>query len=300
MAAFKTLGLVIIFIVLVVIYASFYTVNEGQRALVLRLGAIVTNAQGQAKVIQPGLHFKTPFLNQVRTFDVRLQTLDVKASRFLTEQQRYVIVDYYAKWKVDNLSRFYTRTGGSIMQTNTLLEQKINDALRSAFGKRTISEVITGERLNVMALIKKEAAQSSQDLGIKVVDVRIKQIDLPDEVTDTVYTRMSTSRERIAAKHRADGKEQAEKIRAKADAEVAVIIATARKEAADIRAEGLSQAALTYATAYRKDPRFYSFYRSLMAYQQVFNNKHDMIVLRPDSQFFKYFNSMVDSSTATR
>ena len=288
----KTSLLVIVIIALFVGYSSLFTVQAGQKALVLRLGKMVANpTTKKPQVYEPGLHFKTPFINSVRKFDTRLQTLTVQSSRIMTEEQKNVLVDYYVKWRINNLPLYYTRTGGSVTHTQNLLEQQVNDALRAAFGKRTITEVVSGERTNIMQILQDKANVTAKGLGIKVVDVRIKSIDLPKEVSDSVFKRMSAKREQVATEHRADGKAQAEKIKATADAQAAIAIANAVAKAAKVKAEGTAQAAKIYADAYKKDPKFYAFYRSLKAYRQAFSKKDDILVLKPDSQFFDYFNS---------
>ena len=288
----KTPLIVIVILAVFAAYLGMFTVTQGQRALLLRLGKIVQNPKTkEAEVFNPGLHFKIPFVNQVRKFDIRLQTLTVQSSRIITEEQKFVLVDYYVKWKINDLPLYFTRTGGFAMRTENLLQQQVNDALRAAFGKRTITEVVSGERSNVMKMLKQRANQTAQGLGIAVIDVRIKSIDLPKEVSDSVFSRMRADREQVAMKHRADGRAQAEKIKATAEAQATVTVAQANTKAAKIRAGGINRAAKIYADTYNKDPKFYAFYRSLQAYKQSFNNRSDFLVLRPDSQFFKYFNS---------
>ncbi len=292
MSAVKTFFIFLAFIVLVLLYASLYTVYEGQHALVLRLGKLVTDKQGNAAVYGPGLHGKPPFITTVRDFDTRLQTLDVDSKRVLTAEQKYVLVDYYAKWRIDNLPLYYKRTMGNPGTAQVLLQQKINDALRAAFGKRTISEVVSGERNNIMTMLKNVANKSASTLGISVTDVRIKGIELPKEVRESVFQRMSTEREQVATKHREQGKAQAEAIRADADKNVTVMMAKAKTNAEKTRAAGDATAADVYAKAYNKDPEFYAFYRSLLAYQDVFSQKGDVMLLNPKSHFFKYFDSL--------
>lgn len=288
----REIFLFVFIIILLGFIACFYSVIEGQQALLLKLGEIVTDdSNSQPLVIQPGLHLRVPFINQVRTFDVRLQTLDAQSSRVLTEEQKYVLVDYYVKWRIDDLPLYYTRTDGFANKAETLLEQKVNDALRAAFGKRTITEVISGERGNVMDLLKQKADESAKDLGIKVIDVRIKRIDLPEEVSDSVFSRMRVEREQAATKHRSDGKAKAESIKANADALVTIILAKAQEKGAKIQAQGDAKAAQIYAEAYKKDADFYALYRSLQAYKNVFISKNDILLLNPAGQFFKYFNN---------
>ena len=288
----KTTQKFLIFIIIIIfltLFACFYTVNEGQRALLLRLGKLVTDQNNQPLVIAPGLHFRVPFINQVRILDVRLQTLDVQSSRVLTEEQKYVLVDYYVKWRIADLSLYFTRTGGYADRTETLLQQKVNDALRAAFGKRTITDVVSGERGNVMQLLKQKTDESAQSLGVEVIDVRIRRIDLPEEVSSSVFDRMRVEREQAATRHRSDGKAKAESIKAQADATVTVTIAKAKAKGAKMRAAGDAKAAKIYADAYNKNADFYALYRSLLAYKNVFNSKNDILLLKPDGEFFKYF-----------
>jgi membrane protease subunit HflC len=287
----KQILLIVFLLVLVIAYDSFYTVVQGEQALILRLGKFITDGNGQPVIHNPGLHFKMPLLDQVNYFDMRLQTLSVDSSRILTNEQKYVIVDYYAKWRIKDIALYYTRTGGDPDQARTLLQQKINDSLRAEFGRRNLTDVIADARANIMQHLQTETNTSAQELGIDVIDVRIKRIDLPAEVSASVFDRMRAERELVATKHRSDGKATAEQIQAQADAQASVIIATAQANAAKVRAEGEAQAAKIYADAYKQDANFYAFYRSLQAYQAVFNNKEDNImVLKPEGEFFKYFN----------
>lgn len=266
-------------------FSGLFTVLEGQNAIVLRFGQIVQDVNQQPRVYRAGLHFKWPLLESVRRFDVRLRSFDVQSSRILTQRQKYVLVDYYVKWQVEDLPLYFKRTGGYKIAAERLLQQKINNALRAAFGERTIAEVVSDERLKVMRLLLTKADQSAKSLGVKVVDVRIKRIDLPKEVSKSVYQRMSTEREQVATKHRSDGKAEAESLRAKADAQAQVIVATARAQGAQLRADGDAQAARVYAV-YHADPTFFNLWRSLTAYQSTFSEK-DLVVIGPDAPFFK-------------
>lgn len=286
---------------LILAYFSLYTVNEGEKALLLRLGNLVSNSQtDQAFIKGPGLHITVPFITQVRIFDTRLQTLDIKSSRIVTAEQKDVIVDYFVKWRINNLALYYTRTGGSAEQANLLLEQLLNDGLRAQFGRRTIGEVVSDDRATIMGTLSEQANASAQSLGIVVVDVRIKRIDLPSEVSSAVFERMRAERERVATEHRATGRASAEAIRARADAEATVTIATANAEAASIRGQGDAQAAKVAADAYGKDPNFFAFLRSLQAYEAVFSkDQNNILVLKPDNQFFKYFNQ-AEATTTTQ
>lgn len=280
--------LVVIFLVL--LGGSFFTVPQGESALKLRLGELVRNSQGQAEVYTPGLHFKLPFVNTVRYLNMRLQSLNVDSSRVYTAEQKSVLVDYYAKWRISDLSLYYTRTGGYALQAQQLLTQKINDALRAAIGKRTIKDVVSSDREAIMQILNKNANQSAKDLGIKVVDVRIQGIELPAEVQNSVFDRMRTERKQVATKHRSQGQASAETIRADTDAQVTVTEAKANAQSQAIRAAGDKEAALIYIEAYNQDPAFYALYRSLDAYQHVFKDKNTIMVLKPNSEFFKYFN----------
>ncbi len=272
--------------------SSLFTVSEGYEGVLLRLGKIQQDSSGQAVVKFPGLHFKLPIVNQVRIFDVRLQTLDIQSSRIVTAEKKDVIVDYYAKWKIAKPALYYTRTGGDELRAQTLLEQQLNDTLRAEFGKRTIQEVVADDRSAIMNKLRTQANGTAQKLGIQVVDVRIKRIDLPPEVSSAVFERMRAERERVATEHRAEGRSKGEAIRAQADANVTITVATAKANAAKIKAEGDAKAAQIYATAYGKDSNFYAFYRSLLAYKSAFQGKkNEVLVLKPDSQFFEYFNS---------
>lgn len=277
-------------VVLLILYASMFTVREGQRAIVVKLGEIVTKPDtNQALVMQPGLHFKAPFVTTVHDFNVKLQTMSVDSQRILTDEQKYVMVSYYAKWRIDDLAKFYTSTGGYEVRAEQLLQQKINGTLRAAFGKRGIKEVISGQRMNLMTMLKNQAEKSASGLGIHVIDVRIVGIDLPPTVQESVFARMRTEREQVATQLRAQGQAQQQAIMATADRDVVVELAQAQAQAQKIRAAGDAQAGKIYSDAYSKDPSFYALYRSLEAYRNVFDNRDTVMVLRPQGQFFKYF-----------
>jgi len=270
MKSIKSSALFIILALFLLLSFSLFTVREGQEAIVLRLGKIETNGDGKAIIYQPGLHFKYPIINNVRLFDIRLQTLDIQSSRIVTREKKDVIVDSYVKWRISNLPLYFTRTGGNEQNAAVLLEQQLNDGIRAKFGRRTISEVVSDDRQEIMFRLKGAVGITAKGLGIDVVDVRIKRIDLPTEVSAAVFDRMRAERERVATEHRADGKAAAEAIKADADATVTVTKATARAKGAEIRAKGNAQAASIYSKAFGKDEEFYSFYRSLGAYQQTF------------------------------
>lgn len=273
----------------VIVLSSLFVVYEGQNALILRLGKIIQYDK-QPRNFLPGLHIKIPFVDHVLYYDRRLQTLTPNnTQKVLTAEQKRLIVDYYVKWKINNLALFYVSTGGDTSKAEYLLMQKVNDALRAAFGERTISEVVSGERSEVMTLLKSKADEGAAALGITVIDVRIKRIDLPQEVQESVYSRMSTDRERVATKHRAQGKSESEKIKAAADAKVTITLAEAQKQAADIRAKGQEKAAQIYNHYYGMDQDFYRLYTSLVSYAASFND-NDIVLLDPKSDFLKKFS----------
>lgn len=285
----KTGVISVLLIALLWILASFYIVPEGYSALLLKLGQLARDVDGKVKTFGPGLHYKTPIFNNARIFDTRLQTLDIKSSRIVTQEKKDVIVDYYIKWRISDLGQYYKSTSGNAYNAETLLEQFLNASIRAEFGKRTIPDVVSGERDNVMDILQKKANKSAVDLGIEVIDVRIKGVDFPSTSSNAVYKRMRTNMEKIANRYRADGMGEAEAIRAQADKEVAVTLATARSQGEKIRAAGAAKAEKIYAEAYGKDAEFFAFYRSLKAYETAFNNKHDVLVLNQDGQFFDYF-----------
>ena len=283
--------LILAAIVILLVYASTYTVVEGHRTIVLKLGEIVKNPKtNQADVMQPGLHFKTPFITNARDFNVMLQTMTVDSQRILTAEQKSVMVSYFVKWRIEDLPLFYTRTGGFNVRAEQLLQQKINGTLRAAFGKRSIADVVSSDRMNLMTLLQEQAEKSAANLGIQVVDVRIVGIDLPQTVQESVFKRMRTEREQVATQHRAQGEAQRQVIMATADRQVVVDLATAKAKSQQVRAMGDAVAGKIYSKAYSKNPKFYAFYRSLDAYRNVFNNRDTVMVLRPQGQFFKYFN----------
>jgi membrane protease subunit HflC len=269
----------------IIVYASAFVVNQWEVALKLRLGEIV------ATDYKPGLHWLVPGIYNVQTFDARIQTMDSRPERFLTAEKKDVIVDYFAKWRIADVAQYYRSTGGSLDKTARLLQERINTSLRDEFGKRTVQEVISGERTEIMEQLTKDSDAMAAELGVEILDVRVKQIDLPPEVSESVYQRMRAERERVARDLRAKGGEAAEKIRANADRERVVIVADAYREAEKLRGEGDGKAAEIYANAYKQDSEFYSFYRSLNAYKNSFQDRSDVMVLQPDSDFFRYLKN---------
>jgi len=277
--------LVIAVLVAILLSSSLYTVKETQVALKLRLGEIVS-VEGE-----PGLKFKTPFVNNIVRFDKRIQTLDSAAESFLTVEKKNVVVDSFVKWRIVDTQKFYISTGGVMAQANLRLAQNNQDALRSEFSKRTILEVISDQREAIMASVKGKLKAIAEDkYGIEVVDVRIKRIELSQEVRNSVYSRMETERKGLANKYRANGAEEAEKLQAFADKERTIILANAYRDSEKIRGEGDAISANNYAEAYSQDADFYSFYRSLESYKKSFNEQGDILVLNPDSEFFRHFN----------
>ncbi len=277
---------------LLILLSCMFTVPQSHVAMVLTLGKVIKDpATQKAKLYEPGLHFKMPMVDSVKYLDERIQSLEYDASRIKTSQQKDVLVDYYVKWRIVNPLLFYTRTTNSIAVAQSLLIPQLNDRLSAEFGKRTISEVVSTDRAQIMKALRQQANISAKGLGIKIIDVRIKGIDLPREVSSAVYARMRTERERVATEHRETGKKEAEAIRSAGQAKATVILAKAMAKAAMIKAQGQQIAAKIYSDAYNKDPSFYAFYRSTTAYKETFNNKNDLIVLRPDSQFFQYFGA---------
>ena len=283
----KSLFFSIAFTLCVVILAnSVYIVNEFERAVELRLGK-VADAD-----VPRGIHFKWPLADSVRKFDGRILTLDAPAERFLTLEKKGMIVDSFAKWRIVDVSKYYTATSGEEQRARDLLSRRINEELRNQFALRTLQEVVSGQRDELMSDIKKELNTfSDTSLGIEVVDVRVKRIDLPDEVSDRVYRRMRAERQKEAAEHRAIGEEQAKIIRAEADKRATVILAEAYRDAEKTRGAGDAKASETYANAYNRDPEFYAFVRSMEAYKQTFAQKQDVMLIDPKSDFFKYFNN---------
>lgn len=263
---------------------SVFTVDETERALKLQLGEI------KRADYEPGIHFKYPLFQNVEKFDARIQTLDSAPELYLTSEKKNVKVDSFVKWKIADLGRYYTATGGNIERASDRLAVDIQKRLRDEFGKRTIKQVVSGERAEIMDNLTVSAKARAEALGLELVDVRIKRIDLPEEVSQSVYERMSAERTQVAKKFRSEGEEAGKRIRAQANREREVILAEAERDAQKLRGEGDGRATETYAKAYSKDAEFYSLYRSLSAYQKTFSNPSDVLLLEPNTQFFRYFN----------
>jgi membrane protease subunit HflC len=281
---FKALGLLVI--VLVAVNSTLYVVSEFERGVKLRFGKLIEAD------IKPGLHVKMPIVDDVRIFDARILTLDAQQASFFTIEKKRLIVDSYAKWRISNVETYYKATGGVESVAHNRLANRVNTGLRNQFGTRTLHEVVSGERDLLMKNITDDLNQSVLDsLGIEVIDVRVKRIDLPQEVSGPVFRRMTAEREKEARELRSTGKEKAEKIRAAADRQRTIELANAYRDAEELRGEGDAEAAGIYAAAYQQDPEFYSFVRSLNAYKQSFSNKGDIMLVEPDSDFFKYLKN---------
>lgn len=289
-------GLIILVAVLGIGFSSVMVVNEGERAIVSRFGKVLkddVNGEEVSRVYTPGLHFKMPVFDKPRYMDARIQTLDGAADRFVTSEKKDLMVDSYVKWRIKDFERYYLSTNGGIKaNAERLLQAKISNDLRTEFGRRTIKEIVSGKRDELQIDALTNAAESAENLGVEVVDVRVKQINLPSNVSISIYQRMRAERQAVAKEHRAQGKEQAEIIRATTDANVTIKVAEAERKALTVRGEGDALAAKIYADAYNKDPEFYGFLRSLEAYKESFAGSSDIMVLEPESDFFKYMKSM--------
>ena len=276
---------IVLLLLLVGANSTLYVVSEFERGVKLQFGKLVEAD------IQPGLHVKIPFVDNVRIFDARILTVDAQPASFFTVEKKRLIVDSYAKWRIANVETYYKATGGVESAAHNRLANRVNNGLRNQFGTRTLHEVVSGERDLLMKNITDELNASVLDsLGIEVVDVRVKRIDLPQEVSSQVFRRMTAERDKEARELRSTGKEKAEKIRASADRERTIEVANAYRDAEELRGEGDAKAAAVYAAAYQQDPEFYAFMRSLNAYKSAFANKGDIMLVEPDSDFFKYLN----------
>jgi len=275
----------ILFALFILVYTATFIVDEREVAIKFRLGEIVTTYQ------DPGLYFMIPFINNIKKYDSRLLTMDSKPEQFLTSEKKNVIVDSFVKWKITGPENFYRSSKGDERIGINRLSQIINDLTKSEFSKRTINDVVSGDRAALMNIVKLEANKAAQALGISVIDVRVKRVDLPDDVSNSVYARMVKERATVAKSFRSKGKEEAQGISALAERESETIIAEAYKKGQEIKGEGDAISTETYAKAYNLSPEFYSFYRSLTAYKKTFSAKQDVLIIQPDSDFFKYFNN---------
>ena len=273
-------------LVLLLVWMSVFFVTEREKAILFKFGEIIGSDY------EPGLHFKLPYpFNEVKKFDDRILTIDAAPKSFPTIEQKFLIVDSYVKWRIRDVETYFKATSGIEANAGELLYQVVNSGLRAEFGKRTIQEVIAGDRTEIMKLMVGEAGQKAETLGIEVVDVRIKKIELPSEVSSSVYNRMRTGRELVARDFRSQGSEASERIRADADRQSTVTLADAYRDSEITRGSGDAKATAIYAKSFGKDREFYKFYRSLNAYKGNFSSSSDVILLEPDSEYFKYFKN---------
>ena len=265
-------------------FNSFFIVNEKQNAIVFQFGEAVRSD------IPVGFHFKLPIIQEVKKYDARIQTLDEEPDRILTVESKYLLVDSFIKYRISDVLTFYKANNGSFNSLNSLLGQRSEFVLKNNFGKRTVKEVVSGERDELMSIMLSSLNESVKDLGVEIIDFRVKRIDLPSNLSNSVYERMRTERQRLAEELRSEGKEIAREIRAIADKDKVVILAEAYKKAEELRGEGDAEAAGIYAESFSQDPEFYEFTRSMKAYVETFENKSDVMLIDSDSEFFKYLN----------
>ena len=277
-------------IFLFIISSSTYVVDQREVAIKFRFKQIVESN------IKPGLHFKLPLIHTIKKFNAQILTLDAKPDRFLTNEKKYVRVDFFVKWRISDVSEFYRATRGDIARAKNRLEGIMKDGLRNEFSKRTIQEAISGERGEIISSLRDKSNVDAKELGIEIIDARVSQIDFPNTVSESVYDRMRSERQRVAQDFRSRGKEEAEKIKAAADRQATIIVANAYSKGETMRGEGDAKSAAIYAKAYSKDAEFYAFYRSLAAYKKSLANAGDMMVIEPDSEFFRYFKQKKISS----
>jgi membrane protease subunit HflC len=276
----------VLFVLLVTLAMCVFTVDQRQHAIVFQLGEVME------VISEPGLHWKWPLIQNVRFFDKRILTMDTpEPERFLTAEKKPVLVDSYVKWRINDVKQYYISVGGDEMVAKTRLAQTVNSGLREAFGKRTVHDVVSGERDKIMAEVQRKADIDARTLGVQIVDVRLKRVDFTPEVSDSVYRRMETERKRVANELRSEGAAEAEKIKADADRQREIIVAEAYRDAQKTKGEGDAKASAIYAQAFGQNPEFYNFYRSLEAYRQSFKSKSDVLVVDPSSEFFKYLKS---------
>jgi modulator of FtsH protease HflC len=266
--------------------SSLYIVDQRQQAILFQLGEVVDVKTS------PGLYFKIPLAQNVRYFDSRILTMDTaEPERFITSEKKNVLVDLFVKWRIVDVKQYYVSVRGDEMLAQTRLAQTVNSSLRDEFGNRTVHDVVSGERDKIMEIMRQKADADARKIGVEVVDVRLKRVDLPQEVSESVYRRMEAERKRVANELRSTGSAESEKIRADADRQREVILAEAYRRAQEVKGEGDAKASAIYAGAFQANPEFYAFYRSMDAYKQSFKNKGDMLVLEPTSEFFKYIKN---------
>jgi membrane protease subunit HflC len=281
----KSMMWAILAVIVVAIGSSaVYYVDEREKAIVFQFGEIVRSND------EPGIHFKAPLINNVKFFDSRVQTMDSDPELYLTREKKNLVVDSFVKWRITNAADYYTRLGGLVSNARNRLAQRVNDALRSEFGNRSVQQVISGDRVEIMDVVRQLTNEETASLGIEVLDVRLKRVDLDPDISERVYQRMEAERSRVAKDLRARGAEAAERIRADADRDRAIILAEARQAAQEVKGQGDAQATSIYADAFTRDREFYRMYRSLNAYRNTFATPDNLLGIEPDSEFFRYFN----------
>ena len=305
----RKLMIPVLVVTIALLLMSLFVIQEGERGMVIRFGRVLDD-NGVSRIYEPGLHFKLPMFDRVKVLDARIQTMDGRSDRFVTSEKKDVLIDTYAKWRIADFGRFYLSTGGgNILTAEALLERKVTDVLRSEIGSREIKQIVSGPRNKdilpdsadsevVTTVAAAEALEvdgerdkiMENDLGVEVVDFRMKKINLPDEISESIYRRMRAERESVARRHRSQGREKAEVIRAQAELEVATVLAEADRTARITRGDADAEAAKIYSDVYSKDPEFYGFMRSLQAYETSFSDKSDILVLDPKTDFFQYMN----------
>ncbi len=286
MKASNTAVLIAIVVLLVLASMSLFVVDQRQKAIVFRLGEVVSIKH------EPGLYWKLPVIEDVRFFDIRILTVDAdQADRFLTSEKKNVLVDLFIKWRISDVQHYYISFAGDEARARDRLTKTVNDGLRSEFGKRTVHEVVSGERDEIIELMRSKVDEDAAKIGVKVLDVRLKRVDLAQEISAAVYLRMEAERKRVANELRSTGFAEAEKIRADADRDREIIVAEAYRDAQRVKGDGDAQAAALYARSFKRDPEFYAYYRSLQAYRASFRSKSDLLILEPDSDFFKYLKT---------
>ena len=287
----KNMMWVILAVIVVTVGSSaMYYVDEREKAIVFQFGEIVRSND------KPGLHFKAPLINNVKYFDARVQTMDSDPELYLTREKKNLVVDSFVKWRITDAANYYTRLGGLASNARNRLAQRVNDALRSEFGNRSVQQVISGDRVEIMDVVRELTNEETASLGIEVLDVRLKRVDLDPDISERVYQRMEAERSRVAKDLRARGAEAAERIRADADRERAIILAEAEQKAQEIKGQGDAEATAVYADAFNRDREFYRMYRSLNAYRNTFATPDNLLVIEPDSEFFRYFNQASPAS----
>jgi membrane protease subunit HflC len=287
----KNMMWVILAVIVVTVGSSaVYYVDEREKAIVFQFGEIVRSND------KPGLHFKAPLINNVKYFDARVQTMDSDPELYLTREKKNLVVDSFVKWRITNAANYYTRLGGLASNARNRLAQRVNDALRSEFGNRSVQQVISGDRVEIMDVVRELTNEETASLGIEVLDVRLKRVDLDPDISERVYQRMEAERSRVAKDLRARGAEAAERIRADADRERAIILAEAEQKAQEVKGQGDAEATAIYADAFNRDREFYRMYRSLNAYRKTFATPDNLLVIEPDSEFFRYFNQASPAS----